>query len=434
MTVVERNLTNFSRLWHPYMSTILLKGRHQNDIYYTMKSFDGPTLKDYFSKNKIESTSQFYHFHSKFLEILYYLNQENASCSNLSLKDFILVNDAPFLINLDVFHGAEQFLKGSEFTGITNFLKNNGGVYIETHSLDMKENLKSIAGMMYQTIGWGEIEDAIRIKTREEAPAQKKKKQQEPPKYVPLVPGIDPKIENILIKTWVSDDKGGYTGMKSVIQDLQELCVKTDEEEEREAPSEVEEIKLESLLEEVEEPRIDIPSETKSYGPPASEIVREPEDLSLSIPAPAEIAKIRATRPGGRGVFEIVRKLLFVVTLLACLAVAGYSIFLLAKQFMGKRNQAPIAKATIESSFIPERSKITLNGTSSTDPDDSDTLSYYWEVIEGDADSVNIGANRSQSAGQTYAIFNLKGTYKLQLKVFDGTTFSKPTSVIITVY
>ena len=426
--VVMENLEDMSQIMHPHIISLLNRGNFKGDLFITMQHVEGLPVKEYFNKKKFESVQDFYAFHSRLLEILTFLYQENINIRNLELKDFLFVEESPFMVNFALFNGVERYLSSPEYSAICAFLDSSGGAYAERRSINTKENLRAMAQMMYQTIGWGDLEDALRIKSKEESAPRKRKAE---PVHVPLVPGIDPRIENILIRAWVPTAEGGYTGPGELIDDVINLSTDNAQKGIGSSPS----ITMDHFARAVTGSDIKespIP-EREPDNLPGSRILREQtllESPVLDMPMEPETA---IPIPRNRKAPVKIIKILLGLLALAVSVGALYAAFYFGKELFGKKNNPPIARATTPSNFIQVNTRVKIDGSSSTDSDE-DLLSYYWEVVEGNPAAVHISRNRSTEAATTYMTFRERGTYRIQLRVFDKTTFSESTSLIITVY
>ncbi|MCD6385474.1 hypothetical protein J7M23_06810, partial [Candidatus Sumerlaeota bacterium] len=424
--IVTRNIRDFANLWHPYLLHIFLSGKFESEIFYTFQNFEGDSLEERFTAEKIKSPREFYELHSKLLDLIIYLHRENVCCRDLQLKDFALVNGEPLLINLNIFHETTKHLRSPEFTHIIEFIKNNGGVYIEKESLKLKDTLNAFARMMYQTIGWGTLEDALRIKQREQAVYLKKKEKH----YVPLVPGIDPNIENIILRAVAEKTNGGYTSLKELSNDLQNLVLKT-ETDKTVAP--FIERPLDSQVSSEQKTSFDQKEPAELTETPLTKPTDDTPllDYSQHATSPTPETSIPVTHPGKKRLN--LRKFLVPLIIFVCVISILYIGINIVREFWGSGNLPPVAMATTPSNFIPVNTKIVLDGSASYDPN-NDRLSYYWDVVKGDAKAVIFVPNRTNNAAKTTAIFTKKGLYTIQLRVFDGTNFSTPVLLIINVY
>lgn len=410
---IERNLKDFSRLYHPYLISFLIYGRYEKYLFYTFQHYEGVSLKDFFSQQKLNS-EEFCKFHSQFLEIFNYLQQESVSCENLALADFVLAEDYPLLINFNLFSGVEEFIPPSKQPEIYNFLAVMGGAYFARQALNAKENLINIARLMYQSVGWGDLNEAIKVKQGEEM-AQKKKRQKS---YVPLVPGLDQRIENIILRAVVDKSRGGFGSLRELTDELQNLKPRAKEEKSAFISAEMPQ-EEEKFMEPIKIPPIESGEGKKSVVPSITGVSTFP---GISLPL--------ARR---RGKKLPIKKILRLFTITALLVIFISVSIYVGRQFLVKKNTLPIANATTPANFISVNSKIILDGSSSFDPD-KDALYYYWEVVSGEAKAVSFSVNRSSQAAKTQATFSKKGTYKITLRVFDGTAFSEPALIIISVY
>lgn len=422
--IITRNIKEFAKLWHPYLLRIFLCGEFDTNFFYTFQHFEGESLQKQFLTEKIKSPEDFYKFHSKLLDIIIYLNQQNVSCKDLHLNDFVLENGEPLLINLNIFYQTPKYLMTPDFAGVGEFITNIGGIFIEREPLKLKDSLLAFARIMYQTIGWGTLEDALRIKQREQSAYTKKKEKH----YAPLVPGIHIGIENIILRALADKNEGGYASLKELADDLHSLILKQEKETTItpfiECEIEPQSTEQEPSLEIKETPE---PSEHSSFTPP--------EDLHLSDYSTRESTvpeiSIHLPHPGKKRLN--VRKIFVPLVITICLLSLLYFGIDIIRGVWGRRNLPPVAKATTPTNFVPVNSKVILDGSTSYDPN-KDRLSYYWDVAKGDTEAVTFVPNRTIDASKTTAIFKKRGVFTIQLRVFDGTNFSPPAILVINVY
>ncbi len=433
MEFIRENLRELATVWHPYMKKIYLTGMHKKVFFFTTQHYEGSTLKDTFGRNKLTTVREFYQFHSPFLDLFYHLYQKNIACKNVTFEDFIYVDNAPLLVNLNLFKGVERHLTPPDDSDIIQRVQNLRGAYVEHATLDPKEILRAIAAMMYETVGWGELGQAIKVKRREEEGTKKNKETS----YVPLIPDIHPGVERILLLAYRDKSEGGYASPRELLEDFQTLC--SDEETTYISPPSLEP-EIETQGEKTESGGVEPPTrktKKKQFEVPSpfTEPAKQketpsPESLVRDSISMAEEPVVRL--PKQRASKKIVKVLLILLIVIGVGAIGVGGIYL-SKVFLGGENTPPVARATTEANIVPRNTQLVLDGSSSYDPD-NDILSYYWEVAGDNSDSVVIVENRSTKAATTKAIFTQKGTFTIRLKVFDGTTFSKTSMVVVNVY
>ncbi len=413
LRIIERNLKSWAHLLHPYIISPLFKGTFETSIFYSYRHFEGTSLQDIFATNKLTTVAEFYSFWSRMLEIFHFLQIDNVSLELLRLNDFVMENDSPLLININIFTGIESHLSSPLAGEVAEFLATSGGAYFSRDTFNIKSNLINIAQLIYQSIGWGNLQDALRIKRRDEK-FDKKKKQQI---YIPLVPDIDPRIENIILRAIADKADGGYVSLSELIADFQKLLAEGYPAKESDKILTAEEIRAPRSPEIISEPASSIKYEsTVKPAPTRAFTIEEP------ITSPQLPARKVAFKKAGIWLAIIVLIIVFV-----------YSGVIHTGLLLGRKNHPPIARASIPINFIPANSKIVLDGSASTDPD-KDILTYYWDVVSGDSLGISFLENRSPQAAKPLTLFMKPGTYKIRLRVFDGTTFSAPAYIVVNIY
>ncbi|MCX7765421.1 MAG: hypothetical protein N2246_01780, partial [Candidatus Sumerlaeia bacterium] len=349
LRIIERNLKNWAQLVHPYILFPLFKGTFETSIFYSYRHFNGTPLEDIFATNKLTTVAEFYSFWSRMLEIFHYLQTDNVSLELLRFNDFVMENDSPLLININIFTGIESHLSSPLAGKVAELLAGSGGVYFPRDTFNTKANLINIAQLMYQTIGWGNLQDALRIKHREESSTRKNQQHI----YIPLVPDIDPRIENIILKAVADKAEGGYSSLNELIADFQKLLPQG------------------SIAREAD--KILAPEETQV--PQSPGIIAEPAssmkyDVSFK-PSPTRIFTIDEPvpppqMPARKIAFKKAGILLIIGVFIIVLVYAG----LIQKGLLiSRKNHPPVARASVPVNFIPVNSKIVLDGSASSDPD-----------------------------------------------------------------
>lgn len=413
LKIIERNLKGWAQLFHPYIIFPLFKGTFETSIFYSYRHFDGTSLQDIFATKKLTTVAEFYNFWSRMLEIFHFLQIDNVSLELLRLNDFVMENDSPLLININIFTGIESHLPTPLAGEAAEFIATSGGAYFSRDNFNIKANLINIAQLMYQSIGWGSLKDALRIKRREENSGKKKKQQL----YIPLVPDIDPRIENIILRAVADKGDGGYVSLSELIADFQKLLPEDSVAKESDRILTAKETRVSRSPEIMPEPVSSIKYEsTTKPAPTRAFTIEEPITLP-QLPA----RKIAFKKAG------------IWLTIIAFTIIVVYVAVINTGLLFGKKNHPPIARASIPINFIPANSKIVLDGSASTDPD-KDILTYYWDVVSGDAMGVSFLENRTPQAAKPLTLFMKPGTYKIRLRVFDGTTFSAPAYIVVNVY
>jgi len=93
------------------------------------------------------------------------------------------------------------------------------------------------------------------------------------------------------------------------------------------------------------------------------------------------------------------------------------------------RNQIPVADAGLDTTGVQATSYVLLDGTGSYDPD-GDPISYEWTVVSSPEDTVIM--EHPDTATPGFRPMQL-GDYVFQLRVFDGTDWSDPDQVTVSV-
>ncbi len=425
-SIIEQNIKDLSKLCHPFVASILLMDKVDDFLFYSIQDFSGENCREIFLKEKLQDIHHFFDFHSKLIELVTYLHKENISTENLQLGDIVITEGTPFLSHLDIFMGIEQKLTDPEHSQVLDALKIRRGISFQKPTYSTKEDLRNLAGLMYETIGWGKVEDAIKIKLREETPTKKKTT----PKHVPLVPGIDPRIENIILRAYADKEDSGYIALEELQRDLIKI---TEEEisEEPEPPSIAVKFRFREL-ETQELPRVttgNIPDVEEDIIRKGNEFEFLDSPLEESVPLPREGFIERL----GLKTYLPNRVLLISIITLCLFFIVAYAALNYKTLIMGKRNVAPVARATAPSNFIKAGTSLRLDASSSSDPE-TEKLSYYWDVVKGDPEAVIFSANQTTDAFNPTVYFRNAGDYTIRLKVFDGTSFSEPTFLVFTVY
>lgn len=150
----------------------------------------------------------------------------------------------------------------------------------------------------------------------------------------------------------------------------------------------------------------------------------------------SEPASARTSVAGVRQLPKAISPTAILVRRLAATAVvivvAGVSAALIFQRPAKKDNRPPMAVITSAPATGKILTKLKLDGSGSSDPD-GNALSYTWAVVDPPKASYRILPNREASAVQAEAQFFDSGTYVVELKVWDGVTFSSPVTTTIEV-
>lgn len=158
---------------------------------------------------------------------------------------------------------------------------------------------------------------------------------------------------------------------------------------------------------------------------------------SPAVPTPARHAKVGTAPslpPPGRGrrmpgAASLLLRFLFVLLVLAGLGLGGYVGYVL---FLQAPNQPPTAAFEPVPEQIRLLQTITLDASGSTDPD-GDSLSYTWSILDLNTRDYRFRPNLSRDAVFTELQVFVTGTFTIELKVFDGQSFSEPVTQTIQV-
>lgn len=139
-----------------------------------------------------------------------------------------------------------------------------------------------------------------------------------------------------------------------------------------------------------------------------------------------------ASKPVPTGARDKVAGIAGILAGIAVFAGVGFGLWYLWESTRVRVNNPPVAVIAPVTSPVPTTTPIAMSGSGSSDPD-GNPLSYEWRVIAPQPYDHHIAVNSSPQAVNTKITFYASGTVTIQLRVFDGKTYSEPVTQTITV-
>lgn len=389
---IQQDLAAFSQLSHPSIPVFYTADSVDHVFFYTLEHREGRPLSECFAHKKILSVEEFATLFRTIVDILHYLQTKGISAERLTLSDILLSQEQIVITKINVFASVPELpvLLDDE---LREMLQQQTGLFFQSGAYHSFANIHKVGRWMFETVATGSLEEAeANFQREKEAYFRRKPKKDQP--LPRLIPAVDQRIESLIMKTRRDRYSGGFGSPREVRSALDQLRAPTPAAE--------------------EEPGV----------PPE---LREAStwDLEPIIGAPAPPLQRHARKP----VWTVMIVAVAVVAVSVGIGIAVLSLLPALRTV----NAAPTARATASSNFVQLYGEVELDGTASSDLDD-DELTYYWEVVSPPDAKVLFSQNKTAESGKIRAAFLSQGIIKIQLRVFDGSSFSKAAYVFVNVY
>jgi hypothetical protein len=396
LEAIKAHVSEFARLSHPALPHIYDVQQVNSHFFFTCDKIEGEPLRARIVRNKIHTAEEFVEFFRRISDIVLYLQSKNISCKNFGYGDVVERDGEWYVRQVNWLGGAAQAVN-TEDEELRRYLATAPGPYFQKGFFDTRANIRRMGELMYEAVAWGNLDDALEIRRKEEEQLSKKKKSSE---RVRLVSEITPEMEEIIVSTRSEADAGGYRTLKDLFDAVSALGRKSEEKE------------------------------------------KEAELAAAPLPAATEretvwdyTPRIERTQPhAGRTRALLLQGAKYAsIVAVAVAVVVGLALLVYRPPFSTYHNREPVARAAASPRVTFVGGQIELDGSASYDPD-HDELIYHWEAVEPQGAKVAFSANASRAAARVKATFSEKGKHKILLRVHDGTRFSQPAYVTVVVY